>query len=303
MKIELGVKTDAIEYRYTYDWLFRLLQEQEISLVQLGSFFELYSLDEEYFYELRRTAESHGIRVKSCFTAHRELGGFLTGNKHLVAAARGAYERYIHVASVLGADYIGSNPGAVYRDRPELKEPGIRCYLDHMKELAEIAHSAGIKGLTIEPMSSISEPPSLQEEIDMMMHELAAYHESRPDSTVPVYLCGDISHGVYDYKKRKVHDHYDLFEHEIPYMAEFHFKNTDRYYHSTFGFSSEERNVGVVDLKRLEHLITKNKARWPVDDVVGYLELSGPKLGRDYTDYQLQSMLVASIAALKRVFR
>ena len=40
IELQLGIKTDPIEYRYSYDWLFRLLAEEGIRQVQLGSFFE-----------------------------------------------------------------------------------------------------------------------------------------------------------------------------------------------------------------------------------------------------------------------
>lgn len=302
MKIELGVKTDPIEYRYSFDWLFETLRLHSIRFVQLGSFFELYWVEDDYFHRLRETAETFGIRIKSCFTAHRELGGFLTGDPFLEKAARNAYERFIHVASIVGADYMGSNPGAVYRDRIEGKRHGTRCYLNHMKELSAVAYEKGLKALTIEPMSCLAEPPSLPEEIDEMMGELADHHAMNPGGTTPVFLCGDISHGVFDRQRQKIHDHYDLFAYEIPHMAEFHFKNTDDYYQTTFGFSPEECKHGVVDLKKLKNLIESRGTQWPVEDVVGYLELTGPKLGRDYSDPELLSLMTTSIAALKEAF-
>lgn len=37
-------------------------------------------LDDSWFSELRDKAESRGLRIKSVFTAHRELGGFFCGD-------------------------------------------------------------------------------------------------------------------------------------------------------------------------------------------------------------------------------
>jgi hypothetical protein len=85
-------------------------------------------------------------------------------------------------------------------------------------------------------------------------------------------------------------------------MREFHFKNTDAIFNSTFGFDPAERKRGIVDLARLKGLIDANAARFPCGEVTGYLEISGPKLGREYADRHLERMLVDSIQALKAVF-
>ncbi|MBT3271722.1 MAG: hypothetical protein HN368_01100, partial [Spirochaetales bacterium] len=155
---------------------------------------------------------------------------------------------------------------------------------------------------TIEPMSSLAEPPSTPDEIEHYMTDLASYHQDHLETTVPAYLCGDISHGIADRDRNIVHDNYDLFEFSIPYMWEFHFKNTDSFYNSTFGFTDEECRNGIVDLPRLKDLIFDNTERWPIDDVFGYLEIGGPKLGRDYSDPDLEKNLVESIRNLRRVF-
>jgi len=299
---QLGIKTDPINNRFSYDWLFDLLQEEGIKYVQLGSFFELYSLHDDYFYELKEKADSRGLRIKSMFTTYRELGGFFYGNKHMEAAARKNYERYINAASILGVDYCGSNPGAVYRDQMHLKNAGIDCYLSHMKELMVLAHEKGLKALTIEPMSCTAEPPTFPEEMDLMVNTLMGHHAKTP-GTVPVYLCGDISHGYVDSERNIVYTNKQLFEHGIQYMAEFHFKNTDHIYNSTFGFSPEEQKVGVVNLDEYKKIIKTNLHNFPVSEVVGYLEINGPKVGRDYTDMLLPQALRSSLKAIKNAFK
>jgi ribulose-phosphate 3-epimerase len=296
--LHLGIKSDPIEYRYSFDWLFSLMQRNGVRYLQLGSFFELYWLDNGFFENLRESAQTRDVEIKSCFTAHRELGGFFTGNPQLERVARCCFERYIEIGGILGADFVGSNPGAVYRDRLDYKATGIRIYLDHMKELMAHAKDCGLLGLTMEPMSCTAEPPSLPEEIDSMMEELASHHKSHPDSTVPVYICGDVSHGVADPAGRVVHDNMALFERQLPYLAEFHFKNTDEMFNSTFGFSDEERRRGIVDPERVVRLIDRHSDMIPVDELVGYLEIGGPKLGRDYSDPLLERMLTDSLAAL-----
>ncbi len=168
-------------------------------------------------------------------------------------------------------------------------------------KVPRLTKGKGLKGLNIEPMSCRAEPPTFPEETDYLLTTLQTYHQQRP-STVPVYLCGDISHGYADEQGHVIYDHYSLFQHHIPYMVEFHFKNTDSIFHSTFGFTREEQEKGIVDLERVKKLIESHEAQWPVEEVVGYLEIGGPKLGRDYSDCQLETLLEGSFQSLIDVF-
>ncbi len=299
--IHIGLKTDPINTRYSFDWLFDLLQDEGVKYVQLGTFFELYSLDDDYFISLKQKAEARNLKIKSVFTAHRELGGFFYGDLHMEKVARKNYERLIHVASLLEVDYCGSNPGSVYRDKIQLKDQSIACYLSHLKELTHLAFEKKLKGLTIEPMSCAAEPPTFPEEIDRMIGSLSDYRKANKD-TAPVYLCGDISHGYADGDKNIIYSNKLLFEHGMKYMAEFHFKNTDSIYHKTFGFSAAEQKNGIVDLKDLIGSIRTRKQDFPVKEVVGYLELNGPKVGRDYSDATLAKTLKTSLRMIKKTF-
>ena len=302
MQINLGLKSDPINYRYSHDWLFDLMDEIDLRYLQLGSFPELYTLEDGFFLSLRERAERRDVAIRSCFTSYRELGGFFSGDRYLQQVARRNYERYIEIASLVGADSVGSNPGSVYRDRLERKQEGIGIYLDNMKELMVLARERGLKFLSIEPMSCLAEPPALPEELDQMLDTLRVHHHSNPGSTVPVYFCSDISHGVANRRGRILHDNWELFEYQIPLMAEFHIKNTDARFDSTFGFSHEELSRGIVDLSKLWQIIKMNWNRFPIDEVVGYLEISGPKLGRDYSDYKLREMIVESVTNIRSSF-
>ena len=302
MNIQLGLKTDAIETRYSFDWLFDLLAEEKIHNVQLGSFYELYVLEDSYFTDLRSKAESRGLKIKSVFTAHRELGGFFVGDIRMERAARKGFERLIEVAALVGADYVGSNPGAVYRDKAANKDNGTAIYLRHLKELSRKAKKLGLKGITMEPMSCLAEPPTTPAEMRHYIGEMQADHAAHPGETVPAYLCGDISHGLCDADKKVIHSNIDLFLAGLPMMCEFHFKNTDTIYSSTFGFNDEENKRGIVDLREIRRLCDQHAKDWPVNDVVGYLEIGGPKTGRDYTDPHLGRELRASLRAVKTAF-
>ncbi len=302
MTLNLGIKSDPIEYRYSFDWLFRLMKRNGITYLQLGTFFELYFVDDKYIQDLRNQAEVYDIRIKSCFTAHRELGGFFTGNKYFKEVALSSYKRLIDIAAILGVDYIGSNPGAIYRDNYDIKNEAIDCYIKNMKELMLYAYDKGIKALTIEPMSCLMEPPSVPEEIDYIMDNLYNFYKRKEGYAVPVYLCGDISHGYLDNNRNVIFSNEEIFEFGIPYMCEFHFKNTDQYYHKTFGFGKKDREKGIIDLYRIKDILYRNVKLWPVSCITGYLEINGPKLGRDYSDYKLEEELQDSIEHLKGVF-
>jgi ribulose-phosphate 3-epimerase len=301
LSFELGVKSDPIEYRYSYEWLFRLMERLNIYNLQLGTFFEFYDLEDSWFRDLRELASRHGIRIRSVFTAHRELGGFFTGDPRLERVARRNFERLIKVASLLGARYAGSNPGAVYRDQMSNKAAGIARYTAHMKELSIIARKEGLAALTIEPMSCMAEPPSSKAEIAALMNELAEHHQALPEESVPVYLCGDISHGLADCDKNIIEGNYELFEFEIPWTCEFHIKNTDRVFGSTFGFTEEDRDRGNVDMSMVMNMVWAHENDWPVKELVGYLEIGGPKLGRDWSDYALERQIEDSLIYLKRL--
>ena len=198
MNFQIGIKTDPIETRYSFPWLFDLLAEEGIRHVQIGSFFELYHLEAGWFDQLKREAAQRNLILKSLFTSHRELGGFFYGDPYMERAARQGCERLLEVASLLGVDYCGWNPGSIYRDRLKGKTEGLVCFHRNLHELMHHAHGLGLKAITVEPMSCLAEPPSTPDEIRTMMETADAYHCKNPGSTVPVYLCGDISHGVAD---------------------------------------------------------------------------------------------------------
>lgn len=302
LPLRLGVKSDPIEYRYSHEWLFRLLADEGIDLVQIGSHFEMYQLPDEFFLELRQQAENYGIRLASMFTAHRELGGFFRSEPGYEQVARRNFERKIEIGGLLGAESVGSNPGAVMRDQMGTKAEGTACYIRHMKELMHFAKEQGVSWLTIEPMSCLAEPPTLPDEIVAMGEELTAYHESNRDSTAQVGYCTDIAHGYITQQDEIRFNHVELFEATLPYLYEIHLKNTDDRFNSTFGFTAEERAKGIVDVADFRRRVLENADRIPVNEMVGYLEIGGPKLGRDYSDHELESQLRESLRYLKDVW-
>ena len=300
--LQLGIKTDPAQYRYSYEWLFRLLSEEGVKYVQLGTFFEVYQLPDEYFLQLRHTAEDCGVKIHSIFTAHRDMGGFFIDEPGWECVARRNYERLIAVGSLLGVYSVGSNPGAVYRDRMESKRRGIDCYLKHMKELMQVAKQNGVAWLGVEPMSALAEPPTLPDEIRSMAEQLNAWHDQNPGGTARAGYCTDIAHGYVDADGVLRHDHLELFEITLPYMHELHLKNTDSRYDSTFGFSEAERASGIIEIAPIREMLQTRADTLPVDELVGYLEIGGPKLGRDYSDKLLADQLRESLRYLKGVW-
>ena len=297
MQFLLGVKSDPILYRYSYPWLFRLMADSGVRHLQLGTFFEFYQLPDSFFRRLRAQAEDHGIAISSVFTAHRELGGWFQGDEWVDVARRNT-EREIEIAGLLGARAAGHNPGAVLRDRMGTKREGWATYVRHMRELLHYAHEHGVRELTIEPMSCEAEPPCSPEEQRQLMAELMAYHAEHPDTAVPGY-CIDIAHGWAGADRSIQVDHWGLLEAGLPWCRELHLKNTDALYDKTFGFRADERKKGVIDVAATRAWLEHRAEQLPVQELVGYLEIGGPKLGRDYSDGELEGMLRESLEYLK----
>lgn len=302
LKLRLGIKSDPIEYRYSYPWLFALAAEEGVTDIQLGSTFEFFLLPDQFFHWLREQAERAGVRIYSLFTAHRELGGFFRHEPGWEQVARRMFERYIQIGSILGARSVGHNPGAVLRDEMHTKPQGVARYLRHFKELMHLAHEVGVPWLTIEPMSCLAEPPTLPTEIRDMGDELTAYHRQHQHTTARVGFCADVSHGYADQHSNVVWDNKQTFEATLPYLYELHLKNTDALFHSTFGFGEEERAKGIVQVERFRDLLYANAHLLPTDEVVGYLEIGGPKLGRDYSDMLLERSLRDSLRYLRETW-
>lgn len=299
MKLQLGIKSDPIEYRYSYDWLFRIMEKEGIRNLQLGTFFEIYQLPDAWFTDLRRKAADFGVSIASVFTAHRELGGFFRDDgPGWTDVARGNFERLIDVAALLGARSIGSNPGAVLRDRMGVKARGSETYLKHFRELQKRAGGLGIEWLTMEPMSCLAEPPTLPDEMKAYME---AVLPPAPGVARAGY-CMDISHGYADADKTVVHDPMALMRAALPYTCEVHLKNTDALFSSTFGFGPAELKKGIINVAAFRDLMLAEADALPVDPLIGYLEIGGPKLGRDYSDRDLERNLRESLEHLKETW-
>ncbi len=300
--LALGVKSDPITYRYSFDWLFALMEEEGVKYLQLGTFLELYFLPDRYFLELREKAEKRGVVIESVFSAYRELGGFVSLDPVQEEVAFRNYLRLMEIARILGASSCGACMGAIPRDKLERRAEGVKRYLHRARELLHWGHDLGIACLTLEPMSCYAEPPCSGEEVRAIGEALCAYHRENPENTCAFGFCADVSHGWANEKGEILEDNLSYFAAAFPYLWEFHFKNTDRLFHETFGFEPENLSRGIVDVRAVRDLILENQALIPQKRLIGYLELPGPKLGRDYSDVLLERMLRESLRYLRREF-
>ncbi len=297
--IELGVKSDPIQYRYSFDWLFNLMAEEGIYNLQLGTFTEFYSLPDSYFFRLKESAQSKGIQISSIFTSHRELGGFLNPEKEYAEITMKNYRRMIEIASILECPVAGSSMGSVYRDKIEYRPQGIKSFLKFIKDMMVFAKDHGLSWLTLEPMSCYAEPPCNSVELKKIADELVQFHLNQPEKTVRFGYCSDVSHGWANQEKIIIENNHDYFIASFPYLYEFHFKNTDSIYNSTFGFELENLERGIIDVKEVYSILMEKQNEIPVTKVIGYLEHPGPKFGRDYSDYLLERWLRESLKYLK----
>ena len=303
LRLEVGVKTDPIEYRYTFDWLFRLLEQEGVRHVQLGTFFEIYQLPDAFFRDLRRRAEDRGLAISSIFTAHRELGGYFRDDgPGWVDVAHRNFTRLIQVGGLVGASSVGSNPGAVMRDRMGTKAAGAKVYVEHVKQLLKVAADCGVEWVGIEPMSCLAEPPTLPDEMRAMAEELYASRAASKEKLAKPGYCLDVAHGYADRDKRVVFDNVALMTAALPWTHEVHLKNTDALFNSTFGFGPAERERGIIKVEDVRDLFLRRQSELPVRRLVGYLEIGGPKTGRDYSDGQLEDMLRVSLRYCKEAF-
>jgi len=296
----LGLKTDPIETRYSYPWLFRLLAEEGVRHVQLGTFFELYQLPDSFFLQLRGQAAEHGIAISSVFTAHRELGGWFRFEPGFLNVSRKNLRRLIEVGGLVGAESVGFNAGAVLRDRPQDLKPGHTAFQREFTDALRFARDRGVGTLTLEPMSTWAEPPTLPEEIKAMGQTFAAVHAADPYGTARFGYCLDVAHGYLNPAGVVVHDHWALMEATLPWLHELHLKNTDARYHSTFGFGPGTEN-GIIDLAAVHHFVSGKLADLGIPGPIAYLEVGGPKVGRDNTDSQLEAELRASLRAIQNL--
>jgi ribulose-phosphate 3-epimerase len=76
MKLALGIKSDPVEFGYSFHWLFGLMADEGVSSLQLGSFFELYHLPKGDLKKLRKQAEDFGVYIGRLFKTHLKPAGF-----------------------------------------------------------------------------------------------------------------------------------------------------------------------------------------------------------------------------------
>ena len=138
-----------------------------------------------------------------------------------------------------------------------------------------------------------------------MGEELDALPRSEPrHSSSPAGYCVDIAHGYLDRIQRAaVTTTSRSFAPPCPICTIVHLKNTDARFDATFGFTAAERQRGIIQVETFRDLLLANADRLPVKEVVGYLEVAGPKLGRDYSDCKLEGMLRESLRHLRETFR
>jgi ribulose-phosphate 3-epimerase len=193
--------------------------------------------------------------------------------------------------------------GAILRDRMGYKAEGMGRHVRYMKELLGYAHQRGVPCLTLEPMSCLAEPPTLPDEIQNVAEELLAHHGQHPDRTASFGYCVDIAHGYVDGDFNLVWDNHQLLEATLPYLREIHLKNTDRHFDAVFGFSPAEREKGIIQVEPIRDYLIDNADVIPGEALIGYLELGGPKRGRDYSDAKLEDELRVSLRYLRETFK
>ena len=151
-------------------------------------------------------------------------------------------------------------------------------------------------------MSCLAEPPTVPDEIGEMAAELTAHHRAHPTTTAQVGYCADVAHGYANAEGEVVFNNEELLAASYEHLYELHLKNTDARFDSTFGFTAADRQRGIIDARRIRGLLLQNAAKFPVRRLTAYLEIGGPKLGRDYSDFKLDASLRESLRHLRAAF-
>ncbi len=93
-----------------------------------------------------------------------------------------------------------------------------------------------------------------------------------------------------------------ILDASLPYLRELHLKNTDARFEEVLGFSPAEREKGIVEIQQVRDHLLANAPRLPTAKLIGYLEITGPKTGRDYSDWKLEEQLRGSLRYLRETF-
>ena len=303
MTVHVGVKSDPIENRYSFDWLFGLMAEQHVGWLQLGSSFPFFHAEAEWFRDLSRRAERRGIRIESTYSSYREMTGFFAADPHLEAASRFAWERLIQVAVVggrlfrgielrLGAPRPPRREGA--RPRAVLPPPeGALAHREGRRPLGAVhrAHVVALRA-AIDPRGDGPGDPGNGRVPRGRSPPARCPSSSAPTSPTASRTATGGWWSTTGACSRRASRTRASSTSRTPTTG------------STGPSGSPRRSArrGIVDLERFRALIDANADRFPVQELVGYLELPGPKTGRDYTDNLLGSALGESLAALKAVF-
>ena len=140
MTLHLGVKSDPIESRYSFDWLFDLMKGCGVHRLQMGTLVPGLLRGGRSF--PRTAALGGGTRDPDHQHVHIPPGARVRQRRSAARRCRRrGWERMIHVAALVGAECVGSNACVVLRDQPA--DPGARACgpsSQNMKELLGIAH-------------------------------------------------------------------------------------------------------------------------------------------------------------------
>ena len=59
----------------------------------------------------------------------------------------------------------------------------------------------------------------------------------------------------------------------------------------------------MVQIEAIRDFLLERAEVIPVGELIGYLEIGGPKTGRDYSDYRLESQLRDSLRYLREILK
>jgi len=209
-----------------------------------------------YHREVGEYGRKIGVEIASVLTFYRDNVSVAHPDPAIREVAMLVMESMAVQAGEYGAKYVGASLGTVLAE--DFANERVRAKLfnaaaEAWKKWMEMAHREGLRGVNIESMSTLREPPATIRSARKWLSELNDYHRRKPDTTVPCHLCYDLGHGPTEAEDDSPadRDFASWFEAFGDAIVEVHIKNTDSGFISTWPFTDEYKEFGIIDLDRV----------------------------------------------------
>jgi sugar phosphate isomerase/epimerase len=215
----------------------------------------------KYYREVGRYADKIGVRIISMLTFYRDNVSICNPDSDVSQSAYVTMRMMAAQSGSCGCKLMGASLCTVHKEEmgdPRRYEELRNQALEYWKQWLVLAKEEGIEYVTLETMSTPREPPCTINEAKQILGCLRDFYDRNTNASMPV-LCYDLGHGVSASEKDVPGDDdfaewFKAFPHDI---FEIHVKNTDSLFLSTWPFTREYREKGIIDLGRVVEAVKK----------------------------------------------